>query len=96
MNNFICRIWNQFAGNRFDTLILSSVPLLDLQMANLHQLIILTPLSPMDEELAMIDWALSHTQTKDAMRLDVLFAVDTPEEIAMLELAEASFELEYS
>jgi hypothetical protein len=77
-------------------LVVSKVPALDLPGANFHQLIILTPLRPMDEVLAMIDWCLSHTQTKDAIRLDVLFAEDTPEDIAMLELAAASFELRYA
>jgi hypothetical protein len=89
-------IWDQFAGNRLNTLLLSDVPALDLPGANIHQLIILTPLRPMEEILGMIDWALSHTQTNDALRLDLLYVDDTPEEIAMIELAEASFDLRYS
>ena len=90
------KIWDQFAGNRFDTLLLSDVPPLDLPGSNFHQLILLTPLRPLDQTLAMIDWALSHTQTNDALRLDLLYVEDTPEEIAMIALAEASFDLRYS
>ena len=89
-------IWDQFAGNRVDTLVLSKIPAFDLPGANFHQLIIMTPLRPLDEMLAMIDWAISHTHTKDSLRLDVIFVDDTPEEIAMLGLAEASFDLRYS
>ena len=89
-------IWDQFAGNRLDTLLLSEVPPVDLPGSSFHQLIILTPLRPMDEILAMIDWALSHTQTNDALRLDLLYVDNTPEEIAMIALAQASFDLQYS
>ena len=87
--------WDDFAGNKVDTLLLSKVPDLSLPGAHFHQLIIITPFRPMDEILAMIDWALSHTQTKDALGIDLLYVDDTPEEIAMLELAEASFGLRY-
>ena len=90
------KVWDQFAGNRLDTLLLSDIPAIDLPGSNFHQLIILTPLRPMDEILSMIDWVLSHTQTNDALRLDLLYVDDTPEEIAMIELAEASFGLRYS
>mgnify|MGYP001028566870 FL=1 len=90
------KVWDQFAGNRINTLVLSDVPAIDLPGANFHQLIILTPLRPMAEILDMIDWALSHTQTNDALRLDLLYVSGTPEEIAMIELAEASFNLRYS
>jgi len=90
------KVWEQFSGNKIDTLLLSDVPSLDLPGANFHQLIILTPLRPMDEILAMIDWALSHTQTNDALRLDLLYVDDTPEEIAMIALAEASLDLRYT
>ncbi len=90
------KVWDQFSGNRLDTLLLSDVPSHDLPVSNFHQLILLTPLRPMDEILTMIDWALSHTQTNDALRLDLLYVEDTPEEIAMIALAEASFDLSYS
>lgn len=89
------KVWEQFSGSHFDTLLLSDVPAIDLPGANFHQLIILTPLRPMDEILSMIDWALSHTHTNDALRLDLLYVDDTPEEIAMIALAEASFDLRY-
>jgi hypothetical protein len=89
-------IWDQFAGNRLNTLLLSDLPDYDLPGANFHQLVILTPLRPMEEILEMIDWALSHTLTSDALRLDLLYVDDTPEEIAMIALAEASFDLRYS
>ena len=90
------QIWDQFAGDRLDTLLLSDVPTFEMPGAHFHQLIILTPLQPMEEVLAMIDWSLSHTQTTAALRLDLLYVADTPEKIAMMALAEASFDLQYS
>ena len=51
--------------------VLSDVPALDLPAASLHQPIVRTPLPPMDEILAMADWALSHTQSSGSLRLDL-------------------------
>lgn len=88
------RIWDQFSGNQIDTLLVSDVPAIELPHSYIHQLIVLTPLRPMDEVLAMIDWTLLHTQPNDSLRLDLLYVDDTPEELAMMELAEASFDLQ--
>jgi hypothetical protein len=87
--------WDKFAGGKLDTLMLSKPPALDLPGAHFHQLIVLTPLRPMAEISEMVDWALNHTQAKDALRIDLLYIEGTPEELAMLELAEASFGLRY-
>jgi hypothetical protein len=50
----------------------------------------------MDEILAMIDWSLAHNLSQNTLRLDLFYSAKTPEEIAMLELALASFDLRYS
>ena len=42
-----------------------------------------------------VDWALTHTQIQGQLRIDLLYVGGTPEELAMLELAEASFDLHY-
>ncbi len=82
--------WDQFCGSQINTLVLSKIPAEDLPKGYYHQLIILTPLRPMSEIMAMMDWALSHTFIKDPLRIDLLYTDDTPEELAMLEVAQAS------
>jgi rRNA-processing protein FCF1 len=84
-------VWNQFAGNKYDILILSNIPNYDLSAANLHQLIIITPLRPLSEVIKMIDWTLSHNQAIEALRINTLSVSDTLEELAMQELFSASF-----
>jgi rRNA-processing protein FCF1 len=85
--------WQGFMGNKIDTLLLSKVPPYDLPGAHIHQIIVLTPLRPLNEIVKMIDWTLSHTLTQDALRVDLLFVEDTPEELAMVDLGKASFDL---
>jgi hypothetical protein len=62
----------------------------------LHQLIILAPLRPMPEIQAVVDWTLAHTSARDALEIDLLYVADTPEELAMFEVAEACFDLRYA
>lgn len=87
--------WQGFAQNKLDTLLLSNAPAFSLPGAVFHQLIILTPFRPIPEISAIVDWALSHSQAKDALRIDLLYVADSPEEVAMLEVAEACFNVRY-
>ncbi|MEW5988403.1 MAG: PIN domain-containing protein [Chloroflexota bacterium] len=89
-------VWDHFAGDKVDTLLLSQAPAPDLPGAHFHQLIILTPLRPLPEISATVDWALTHTQASDALRIDLLYVSHTPEELAMLELAESIFDLRFT
>jgi hypothetical protein len=90
------QVWERFSGSKIDTLLVSNVPPLDLPAACFHQLIILTPLRPLDEVLAMIDWAISHTHIPEALRLEVLYVDGTSEKVAALDLAGAGFGLRYT
>lgn len=90
------QIWEGFTGNKLDTLLLSNAPVFSLPGAYFHQLIILTPFRPIPEISAIVDWALSHTHAKDALRIDLLYVADTPEKVAMLEVAEACFNVRYT
>jgi hypothetical protein len=83
------KTWEHFTGSKLNTLILSTVPNQDLPRCIYHQLIILTPLRPLSEIMAMLDWVLSHTFIKESLRIDLLYTRDTPEELAMMETAEA-------
>jgi hypothetical protein len=44
----------------------------------------------------MVDWALTHMQGDETLCIDLLYVDDTPEKVAMLELAEACFDLRYA
>ena len=88
-------VWRQFARSEVDCLLLSEPPSLSLPEALVHQLIILTPLRPMSEISDMVDWVLGHTQTVEPVRIDLIYTGGTAEEVAVLELAEASFDLHY-
>lgn len=88
-------IWSQFIGGKLDALLITRTPALDLPGAHIHQLILLTPLCPMAQLNAMVDWALSHTQAREPLRVETLYVDDTPEALAMLELAEGGFGLRY-
>jgi len=90
------QVWSDFSGNKWDTLLLSEVPPFDLPVAAFSQLIILTPLRPMTGISTMVDWALTHMQGDETLCIDLLYVDDTPEKVAMLELAEACFDLRYA
>ena len=90
------KVWEWFSGNKLDTLLLSEAPTFTLPDAHFHQLIIMTPLRPLPEISAIVDWALSHTHARDALRVDLLYVKDSPEEVAMLEVAESCFNLRYT
>ena len=89
-------VWSDFSGNKYDTLLLSEVPPFDFPTAAFSQLIILTPLRPMTSISTMVDWCLTHMQGAETLCIDLLYVNDTPEKIAMLELAEACFDLRYA
>lgn len=89
-------VWDRFAGNQVDTLIFSDLPPTGLPKAYYYQLIILTPLRPLGEISAVVDWALTHTEARESLRVDLLFTRQMPEESAVLELAEAVFDLRYT
>ena len=73
--------------------IFSRMPERDFPKANYQQLIILTPLRPINETISIIDWALTHTHSREPLLVDLLYTGGTPEELAMFELAEASLGL---
>jgi len=88
-------IWNQFVGNKWDTLLLSHIPDQDLPGGHFHQVIIMTPHRAIADINSIVDWALSHTFTKDALRIDIIYVKNTLEELSMLSVAETSFGLHY-
>jgi hypothetical protein len=88
-------IWKKFNEKKLNTLLLSTKPQLILPNTHFHQLIILSPLRPLPEISTIVDWTLSHTFTKDALRIDLLYVADSPEEVAMLKVAESCFNLRY-
>lgn len=88
-------VWGRFLDGELDTLLLSQSPRLDLPCGPIHQLVILTPLRPMPEISDVVDWTLTHTKSQDSLRVDLLYVSGTPEELAMFELAESSFDLRY-
>ena len=88
-------IWNQFIGNKWDTLLLSHAPDQDLPGGHYHQVIIMTPYRAIADINSIVDWALSHTFTKDALRIDIIYVKNTLEELSILSLAETSFGLHY-
>ena len=84
-------VWDQFSAKKFDTLLVSCTPSIDLPVASYHRLAILTPLQPMDELIAIIDWAMMHAAKPEPLRTDLFYVVNTPEELAMMTLAKAGF-----
>jgi hypothetical protein len=90
------QVWSDFSGKKSDTLLLSEVPPFDFPVAAFSQLIILTPLRPITGISTMVDWALTHMQGDETLCIDLLYVDDTPEKVAMLELAEACFDLRYA
>ncbi len=85
------RVWDQFAGNRYDTLILTKAPPPDFPQAPFQRLIILTPLQPLEEMVEVIDWSLAHTSIPDALWTHLLYVNGTPEWLAMMDLAKVGF-----
>jgi hypothetical protein len=88
-------LWNEFEQGKIDVLIFSHLPSFELRALPFHQLIILTPLHPLGQLNAMIDWAMAHTKISEPFKIELLYTENTPEELAMLDLAAASFGLHY-
>lgn len=88
-------IWDQFIGNKWDTLILSHIPNHDLPNGYFYELIILTPHRPAAEINHIVDWALSHTMAKNSLRIEIIYVQNTLEELSALAIAESSFNLNY-
>ncbi len=85
------RVWDHFAGNRYDTLVISKTPPADFPQAPFQHLILMTPLQPLEEMMDAIDWALAHTTVPDVLWTHLLYVDGTPEWLGMMELAKVGF-----
>jgi hypothetical protein len=88
--------WKQFDRGEVEILLLMDPPDFYPPNLDIHQLIIMSPLRPVSEISAMVDWALEHTEGRSPLRIDLLYVVGTPEEQAVLELKQTCFADAYS
>lgn len=88
-------VWREFEQARVDCLILHDVPPPELAPAVIQRLILLTPLTPLTLLSAMTDWTLSHASGGPPVSIDLLYAADTPEQRAMVDFANACFDLRF-
>lgn len=88
-------VWREFEQARVDCLILHDVPPPELVPAVIQRLILLTPLTPLTLLSAMTDWVLSHAAGGPPVSIDLLYAADTPEQRAMIDFANACFDLRF-
>lgn len=84
------KVWQDFS-NKYDTMIITHLPSFDLPLEHFQHLVLISPLQPIDEMIAVIDWAISRAATPGAVCTHVLYVPDTPEELAVITLAQAGF-----
>jgi hypothetical protein len=88
--------WRDFANGKIDCLLLSEVPPPGLGQSQISRLLLVSPLTPLAQLAAVTDWTLSHNAGGAAVAVDLLYAVDTPEQHAMTEFADVCCGLRFS